>query len=94
MMYQMKFTAKLFEEEKDVLELLQHMIKEVMPEDEQSHLIQLSQTNWGSTSQQFENWVKLFPAIIATYDEFRYSRLSLRYSKAHGRYWKLSICNG
>ena len=69
MTYEIQFTAKLFLEDKDILELFQRVIKEVMPEDEHSYLIQLSQTNWGGTSLQFQNFVELFPAIIAAYDE-------------------------
>jgi hypothetical protein len=71
MLYNIKHTAKIFTEEKEIKEMLEGMIKEVMPESEHSRLIELCQTNWGGTSQQFGNLVELFPAIIATYDEIR-----------------------
>jgi hypothetical protein len=70
-LYEIEFTAKLFTEEKEIKELLESMIKEVMPESEHSRLIELSQTDWGETAQRFSNLVELFPAVIATYDEVR-----------------------
>ena len=69
MLYRMKFTATLFTEEKEIQELFESMICEVMPESEHNNLIKLSHINWGSNVQQFASWVKLLPAIIATYDE-------------------------
>jgi hypothetical protein len=69
MLNDIAFTAKLFTEEKEIKELLESMIKEIMPESEQPGLIELSQTTWGETAQRFSNLVELFPAIIATYDE-------------------------
>ncbi|XP_028393982.1 52 kDa repressor of the inhibitor of the protein kinase-like [Dendronephthya gigantea] len=78
MFYKMRFTATLFAEEKEIQEFFKLMIRKVMPDSEIDHLIELSHINWSSNVQQFAIWVKLFPAIITTYDEIHEGRIWIR----------------